>query len=173
MSYWRHETEILCSWTGPCYANHLCCKWFIKVKKTLEQQVSTSRNNEYTYLLPTLDFFFPKAPGRYHPSLFSNEIVTSPAHWISSPPSMSEENPFICMFKFQHTEWTIPCQIWPVEDNKLRVYLSISTRAVTPGQVSFQFPTGWTCVFYKIWDQVPIKQTLFYSLPFFTTRKNV
>jgi tRNA U34 2-thiouridine synthase MnmA/TrmU len=39
------------------------------------------------------------------------------------------------MFKFQHTEWTIPALIFKYSNNdEIKVWLSISTRAITPGQ---------------------------------------
>lgn len=81
------------------------------------------------------------ASGRDHPSLYSRKIFISTPNWISYQPELQPDKPFNCMFKFQHTEWTIPCSIsMQNERQNLTVFLSIPTRAITPGQQA---------VFYK------------------------
>lgn len=78
------------------------------------------------------------ARGRDHPALYSRNVLVSAPHWISDVPKISPNKPFSCMFKFQHTEWTIPCLIYGNFDNNPSdgaiVSLSIPTRAITPGQ---------------------------------------
>lgn len=81
------------------------------------------------------------ALGRDHPALYSEVLTVGSPNWISyNPLETSLEPYFRCMFKFQHTEWTIPCVISANAENMVTVNLSIPTRALTPGQQA---------VFYK------------------------
>lgn len=90
------------------------------------------------------------ALGHGHPSLYSRHLVVSPPHWISDKPDLSGGKPFHCMFRFQHTEWVIPCRVVKEEDKddnsgEVEVQLAVPTRAITPGQQAV-FYRGNVCL---------------------------
>jgi len=80
-----------------------------------------------------------------HPLLFSNTLTTGQPHWISHPAPLKCDKPFNCMFRFQQSQWTIPCELWPSLDGGLQVRLSIPTRAISPGQYAV-FYNDATCL---------------------------
>ncbi|CAG7786999.1 unnamed protein product [Allacma fusca] len=70
-----------------------------------------------------------------HPSIYTDCVFTKVPHWISDPPRLSSSHPFYCLFRFQHSDRSIPCQIFEGCDG-LRILLGAPMRAITPGQVA-------------------------------------
>lgn len=87
------------------------------------------------------------ALGRDHATLYSRKVTVALPHWISHKYDLYPDKALHCMFKFQHKEWTIPCQLTLDKDNKnqANLFLSIASRAITPGQQAV-FYKGNVCI---------------------------
>ncbi|CAL1285266.1 unnamed protein product [Larinioides sclopetarius] len=86
------------------------------------------------------------APGRFHPALFHQTVVTEVPYWINKP-SVSFENgeTFRCEFRFQHREPLVNCLMYQDSEGRLQIYLEKPLRALTPGQYAV-FYTGEECL---------------------------
>lgn len=80
------------------------------------------------------------AKGHNHPILFSDNLITEPAHWVHSEPINLSKCIFSCEFRFQHGKPLINCFIYKLKNNNLFIKLEKPLRALTPGQYA---------VFYK------------------------
>ncbi|KAK3605821.1 hypothetical protein CHS0354_002453 [Potamilus streckersoni] len=79
--------------------------------------------------------------GTDHPALFSQTMVTEPAHWINQPPQeLLQDRKCDMDFRFQHIQKLIKCTVTLSDANCLTVSLQYPLRAITGGQYA---------VFYK------------------------
>ncbi|GIZ00369.1 mitochondrial tRNA-specific 2-thiouridylase 1 [Caerostris extrusa] len=86
------------------------------------------------------------APGRMHPALFHQTLVTEAPYWINEPPVNFEKGEsFQCEFRFQHREPLVNCLMYQDNKGRLQVYLEKPLRALTPGQYAV-FYTGDECL---------------------------
>lgn len=84
------------------------------------------------------------AEGTEHPSLFSDELVTSSIHLVDPKNEELLNEEVACQFRFQHTKNLVNCVVTKVGAN-LRVKLEKPLRALTPGQYSV-FYRGNECL---------------------------
>ncbi|KAG8177332.1 hypothetical protein JTE90_018355 [Oedothorax gibbosus] len=86
------------------------------------------------------------APGRMHPALFHQTLVTEPPYWINNPPdTLSTNRTLRCEFRFQHREPLVNCLLFQDQEQRLQVYLEKPLRALTPGQYAV-FYDGEECL---------------------------
>ncbi|GFY78966.1 mitochondrial tRNA-specific 2-thiouridylase 1 [Trichonephila inaurata madagascariensis] len=86
------------------------------------------------------------APGRMHPALFHQTVVTENPYWINKPSINFEKGEsFQCEFRFQHREPLVNCLMYQDSEGKLQIYLEKPLRALTPGQYAV-FYTGDECL---------------------------
>lgn len=71
------------------------------------------------------------AQGNNNPYLMSNEFVTKKVHWVTRCTLKSNIS---CFVKIRYRQPDIPCNIYPISHNNVRVILNAPTTAVTPGQ---------------------------------------
>ncbi|GFR33666.1 mitochondrial tRNA-specific 2-thiouridylase 1, partial [Trichonephila clavata] len=86
------------------------------------------------------------APGRMHPALFLQTVVTEAPYWINKPSVNFERGEsFQCEFRFQHREPLVNSLMYQDSEGKLQIYLEKPLRALTPGQYAV-FYTGDECL---------------------------
>ncbi|WP_159715406.1 tRNA 2-thiouridine(34) synthase MnmA [Blochmannia endosymbiont of Camponotus nipponensis] len=71
------------------------------------------------------------AQKRNHPRLMSTEFVAEQAQWIKEN---TLKSPLCCTVKTRYRHPDIPCQVYPLSNNNLRVILKNPVLAITPGQ---------------------------------------
>ncbi|KFM58718.1 hypothetical protein X975_14961, partial [Stegodyphus mimosarum] len=86
------------------------------------------------------------APGRMHPALFHQTVVTETPYWINEPPVVLERGEsFECDFRFQHREPVVQCLLYKDKVGCLQIFLKNPLRALTPGQYAV-FYDGDICL---------------------------
>lgn len=75
--------------------------------------------------------------GIQHPYLVSNIFIVEQVFWITG---FFLKSPIYCSVKIRYRQNDIPCYVYPISNNKLRIILQNPIIAITPGQ---------SAVFYK------------------------
>uniref|UniRef100_T1JMQ1 tRNA-5-taurinomethyluridine 2-sulfurtransferase n=1 Tax=Strigamia maritima TaxID=126957 RepID=T1JMQ1_STRMM len=112
---------------------------------TIGQKFTIAGQNHSRYIVeknPNTNTIYV-APGRHHPSLYHNQIITDKPHWIHSKPFEKGQR-LLCWFCFQHRNPLVSCTVTETSDNKLHVLLETPLRALTPGQFAV-FYSGDIC----------------------------
>lgn len=71
------------------------------------------------------------AQGHDHPALFSIGLTAQQLHWVDR---QVVTQPFNCTVKTRYRQQDIPCTVYPLDDDKIRVIFNEPVAAVTPGQ---------------------------------------
>lgn len=87
--------------------------------------------------------------GHDHPRLFSRGLIAQQLDWVNRHP-ISE--PLSCTVKTRYRQYDVPCQIIPINDDKIEVIFDEPQSAVTPGQ-SAVFYKGEVCLGGGIIDE--------------------
>lgn len=71
------------------------------------------------------------AQGSDHPSLYSNGLIATQAHWVSRVPVNTELRLTV---KTRYRQHDIPCTLIPINDEQVKIIFDGPQKAVTPGQ---------------------------------------
>lgn len=82
------------------------------------------------------------AQGGEHPRLMSVGLIAQQLHWVDRQPMGTA---FHCTVKTRYRQTDIPCQVFPLDDQRIEVRFEQPVAAVTPGQ-SAVFYAGERCL---------------------------
>lgn len=80
--------------------------------------------------------------GKNHPRLQSKGLIAGQLHWVDRK---ALQSPLSCTVKTRYRQQDIPCTIFPIDDENIRVMFDEPQIAVTPGQ-SAVFYLGDVCL---------------------------
>jgi len=77
-----------------------------------------------------------------HPLLLSTTFTVTDMHWLSEP---AAGDGFECSVKTRYRQTDLACRVFALDEQRLRVELSLPARAVTPGQYAVLY-SGERCL---------------------------